>query len=150
MTKSDRSSVGRFDTMISGCWILVVMSLISCGLILMATSISSAVDQIILFPTQPVLPARQVKPTMIKIAKPAPVIAKVIEDAVNIRAAPSTQVTVIGKLAKGDQITLVERSQDGKWYRIQSDDETARWVSGEMLEITEGDPGILSTVPSHP
>ncbi|MBI5032121.1 MAG: SH3 domain-containing protein [Chloroflexi bacterium] len=116
----------------------------------MATSITSSLDQIVLFPTRPITPTKPVPPTIVKIAKPASVLARVIEEKVNVRAAPNLQAAVVSQLARGAQVMLFERSQDGKWYRIQSDDETQRWVIGNALEITSGDPEILPRVSTHP
>ena len=78
-----------------------------------------------------------------------PVLARVIETTVNVRVAPSLQAGIIGKVQKDNGITLVGRSEDGKWYQvIYRVGAAPAWVFAETLEITSGDPRGLPIVNS--
>jgi hypothetical protein len=98
-----------------------------------ALATNTPVPTVVRLPTQPPPPA-----------SPAPVIAKVIEASVNVRATPSTSAKIIGKLKKDNTISLTGRSVDGKWYQatIQSLT-TPGWVFGETLQIASGDANTL-------
>jgi hypothetical protein len=62
-------------------------------------------------------------------------------------AAPNTQAEIIGKLEKDDQITLVGRSEDGKWYQAQIAGASEQgWVFRKTLAIVSSDPAILPVV----
>jgi len=77
------------------------------------------------------------------------VIATVIEQRVNLRAAPSTQAKIIGKLDNGNQITLIGRNKNGDWYQVMLAGATEPgWVFGETLQIANGDPNGLPIVES--
>ncbi|MGE5265399.1 MAG: SH3 domain-containing protein [Acidobacteriota bacterium] len=72
-------------------------------------------------------------------ATAAPVLAKVIEARVNVRAAPNTQATIVGKIKKDEEITLIGRSEDGAWYEATIGGiAPPSWVFGETLEISRG------------
>ncbi len=88
---------------------------------------------ITLQPTLPPIPATAV-----------PVIGKIIETRVNVRAAPNVTAKIIGKVVRDEQLSLIARSQDGAWYQVRlADLAEASWVFGETLEITTGDPNTL-------
>lgn len=91
---------------------------------------------VVRLPTQP-LPS----------ATPAPVIAKVIEKTVNVRATPSTKAKVIGTLKKDNQISLTGRNEKGDWYQVNiAGAAEPGWVFGETLQIVSGDPKTLPVV----
>jgi len=100
-------------------------------------------------PTYTPLPTIVRLPTTIATLTPSPVIATVIEQRVNLRAAPSTQAKIIGKLDNGNQITLIGRNKNGDWYQVMLAGATEPgWVFGETLQIANGDPNGLPIVES--
>ena len=147
-----RPVLDRASCAVTACWTIVV-TVFMCGggIFLFASTVGPFMGRSVIPTTErPGLPTETIAPTKVKVAKPALVIARIIEERVNVRAAPTMDAEVVGGLEKGAQITLVGKSQDGKWYRIQSDDEIRRWIFGETLEITDGDPGILPRDPATP
>jgi hypothetical protein len=81
-------------------------------------------------------------------ATPVPVLAKVIEPRVNVRAGPSLNAQIVSKIQQDDLVTLIGVSQDRMWYQVLI---TGRaepaWVFGETLQVTGGEPSTLPTVP---
>ncbi|HOP11999.1 MAG TPA: SH3 domain-containing protein [Oscillospiraceae bacterium] len=51
----------------------------------------------------------------------------------NVRSAASTQATIVGKLSKGEQVTILGES-DG-WYQISYNGEIA-WVYGQYISVS--------------
>ncbi len=99
----------------------------------MALATNTPVPTVVRLPTQPQPPVA-----------PAPVIAKVIEASVNVRATPSTSAKIIGKLKKDNTISLTARNVDGKWYQATIQGlTTPGWVFAETLQIASGDPATL-------
>jgi len=105
----------------------------------------------------PTLPATAV-PTVVRLptvppptATPQPVLAKVIERAVNVRNGPSTKNKIISSLKKDNQVTLIGRNDDSTWYQVNIVGAAAPgWVFGETLEIVSGDPTTLPVVGPTP
>ncbi|MCL5951717.1 MAG: SH3 domain-containing protein [Chloroflexi bacterium] len=96
-------------------------------------------------PTFTPLPAQSDAPTL-----PLPtetvslVVATVIEPRVNVRAAPSTQAEIKGKILKGARVFLEARTADGQWYRVSIVDiPKPAWVFAETLQVSSGDPNQL-------
>jgi len=88
--------------------------------------------------TEPELTATP-EPSPTRVVTAVPVEAKVIEDRVNLRAGPSTNAEILGKLERDDQITLLGRSVDGKWYQANITAQNEKgWVFAETLEIVSG------------
>ncbi len=99
----------------------------------LALATNTPVPTVVRLPTQPLPPA-----------SPAPVLAKVVEASVNVRASPSTSAKIIGKLKKDNTISLVARSVDGQWYQATVPNVTATsWVFAATLEVTTGDAATL-------
>jgi len=98
------------------------------------------------FPTLVPLPTRPPpSPT------PVVVMAKVIERRVNVRAAPSTDAKIIGKLNRDEQIMLIGRNDDSTWYRIAIvGGVEPSWVFAETVEIVSGEPNALPLVSESP
>lgn len=101
-------------------------------------------------PTVPLSPTIVRLPTPIPpTATPAPVLAKVIERTVNVRAGPSTKERIVSTLKKDNLVTLIGISPDRKWYQINvAGRAEPAWVFGETLQITSGDPKTLPTAGS--
>jgi hypothetical protein len=73
-----------------------------------------------------------------------PVLAKVIEKSVNVRAEPNTKAKIISSLKQNNQISLVGRNAAGDWYQVNISGATqVGWVFGETLQIVSGDPKSL-------
>ncbi len=132
-------------------WIVMLILLCGCGVIL--------VTMTPIFPketagppralaTEPALtPTPRVQPTATSAATatPATVTAKITEDVVNLRARPTTSATILGKLQKDDQLTLIGRNQDSTWYQTESNNQKG-WVFGQTLQIVSGDANALPVV----
>ena len=130
-------------------WIVMLILLCGCGVIFITmTPIfpkpTAAPPHVLA--TEPPLPAAtQPKPTATAAPTAAPVTAKVTENVVNLRAGPSTNDTVVGKLAKNDPLTLIGRNQDSTWYQTESNNQKG-WVFGQTVQITSGDAQSLPVV----
>lgn len=57
---------------------------------------------------------------------------KATGDAVNIRCGPGTNFKEVGKLAKGEKVTVVKAA--GEWTQIQPTPNCSGWVASEYLE----------------
>jgi uncharacterized protein YgiM (DUF1202 family) len=55
----------------------------------------------------------------------------------NIRREPNREAEVLGRLALGEVVTLVERSIDGEWYRITTSGGLSGWVSRTLLVVDQ-------------
>jgi uncharacterized protein YgiM (DUF1202 family) len=61
-----------------------------------------------------------------------------------IRSEPSVQGSEVGQIAKGDNVTLIARTEDGAWFRVRAGDNEG-WVSSTLLEVA---PDIAANVPT--
>ncbi len=55
----------------------------------------------------------------------------------NIRREPNREAEVLGRLALGEVVTLIERSIDGEWYRITTSEGLSGWVSRTLLVVDQ-------------
>jgi hypothetical protein len=102
------------------------------------------------------LPTRTPIPTIVRpptspppTATPQPVLAKIVEQRVNVRAAPTTASQIVGKLNRNDQLIVVGRNEDGTWYQVQiAGAAELRWVFAETMQIVSGDASQLPVVPA--
>jgi serine/threonine-protein kinase len=127
---------------------------------LLPTLYATPVPTVVRLPTQPmtVVPIATPVPTVVRLPTqppptptPVPVLAKVGENTVNIRAAPSRTGMIVGTLKKDAQVTLIGRSDDDQWYQIRiSGAQQFGWVFGEVLQMVAGDPKTLPIVKSTP
>ena len=86
-------------------------------------------------------------PAPVVTATVSPLFGTVIENRVNVRAAPSTQAKIVGKIQKDDVITLIGRSEDGAWFQVTIPGiAPPSWVFGETMKIANGDPNSLPLV----
>ncbi len=58
--------------------------------------------------------------------------ASVKDHAVNVRSGPSTSTQVIGQLNTGDKVSVVGKTADGAWYKVNYNNNTA-YVSADYL-----------------
>lgn len=61
-----------------------------------------------------------------------------------LRTEPTLEGEEVGQVSKGEVLTLLERSQDGAWYRVSAA-EGEGWVSSALLEVT---PEVAALVPT--
>ncbi len=61
-----------------------------------------------------------------------------------IRKEPSVQAEEVGQVTRGETLILLERTQDGAWYRIQTAAATG-WLSSTLLEVA---PEVAAQVPT--
>jgi uncharacterized protein YgiM (DUF1202 family) len=55
----------------------------------------------------------------------------------NIRREPNREAEVLGRLALGEVVTLIERSIDGEWYRVTTSEGLSGWVSRTLLVVDQ-------------
>lgn len=93
-------------------------------------------------PTQVRLPS----PTPIP-PTPVPVIGQISEAQVNVRAQPNTRATILTRLRRDTQITLIAvgpTDAGNVWYQINLPDRTEpAWVRSDTFQIISGDPKTL-------
>lgn len=53
----------------------------------------------------------------------------------NLRAEPNTGAAIVQKLDPGTPVTLLERSADGAWLRVQLADGMSGWVAAEFVTL---------------
>ncbi len=80
-------------------------------------------------PTATPTPAPTATPT--PTATPEPPSLKVSADILNIRSGPGTVYPVVGRLTKDTIVRLVGKSEDGKWWQIETK-EGKGWVFGDL------------------
>ncbi len=63
--------------------------------------------------------------------------ASVIVPNLNVRSGPGLGYAVLGQLHQGNEVDLLERSQDQSWWRVccLADQVTAGWTSGDYLDL---------------
>src|SRR5581483_2969651 len=99
--------------------------------------------------TVELVPTRAPQPTQAPTEEPQPTqapkpVTATTTDVLNIRQGPARTTASLGKLQKGQTVTVVGRNGDGTWLQIQIPDKTdLGWVSAEFVTI-EGD---INTVP---
>jgi Bacterial SH3 domain len=135
---------------VSAFWFWIVMLILVCGcgtIFITMTPIfpkeTAAPPRVVA--TEPPITATEPKPTATQVPTAAPVTAKVTENVVNLRAGPSTNDKIVGKLAKDDQLTLIGRNQDSTWYQTDASHQKG-WVFGQTIQITGGDAKSLPVV----
>lgn len=63
--------------------------------------------------------------------------ASVTATRLNVRSGPGISYLRLGQLQNGDEVRVLERSEDGDWYRVccLEDRTTAGWVAGSFLAL---------------
>jgi len=64
------------------------------------------------------------------------------DDGINVRSGPGTNYREVGKLTKGEQVTVVKT--DGEWSQIKPTAHCSGWVSADLIQVTAA-PVIEST-----
>jgi hypothetical protein len=139
---------------------IAAVSMCVCGIVLLFTSRwLMSVDIPVSTPTQVAkrptatpteiateTPTPTVLPTAT--ATPIPVLAKITGPRVNVRAAPTTDAQIIGKVVQGDQVTLIGRNGDSSWFQVRIPGVTEpSWISASTMQVTTGDANQLPVVP---
>ncbi|MEZ4582622.1 MAG: SH3 domain-containing protein [Caldilineaceae bacterium] len=67
-------------------------------------------------------PDREEAAVSVRIAPAAaPVlVARILADRLNVRSDPTTDASVVGKLFVGNEVTVLDRADDGAWIRCRS------------------------------
>lgn len=116
-------------------------------------------ETVVLEPTEELQPTEE--PTQEPQPTPAPQnVTATSTDVLNIRQGPARTTASLGKLQKGQEVTVVGRNGDSTWLQIQIPNKTdLGWVSAEFvtvngdvnsLPVTSGDSGgNLSPQPSE-
>ena len=84
--------------------------------------------------------AAEATATPVPTATPAPSglgIGYVHADVLNLRSGPITSFTVLGQLRKDHAVELLERNEDGTWWRVccLADGVTEGWIAGAYLNL---------------
>ncbi|MEZ4555992.1 MAG: SH3 domain-containing protein [Caldilineaceae bacterium] len=48
-------------------------------------------------------------------------VARILADRLNVRSDPTTDASVVGKLFVGNEVTVLDRADDGAWIQVQVD-----------------------------
>ncbi len=72
----------------------------------------------------------------------------VLADRLNLRSGPGTNQSLVGSLARGEQVSLVSRSPDGAWAQVQKPDGVQGWASAAYLSADGAAPLVAAPPPS--
>ncbi|MCC9077113.1 DUF3048 domain-containing protein [Litorilinea aerophila] len=126
-----------------------------------STALASPTAQatISLLPT----PTPTPRPTATPTASPTPEVSpsptpyqeptgQVNADVVNLRSGPGTQYNIIGRVRRGDTVTIVGRNETGSWLRVccPAGEAIQSWISGDLVDLSLPDGMALSQVPVPP
>ena len=92
-------------------------------------------------------PSIQEQPAAAPTAAAKPVLAITV-DAVNVRAAPSTDGELVGLATTGQQFDVMGRTAASDWWQICCVNGQAGWVFGELATVTGGETAPIVTVAS--
>ncbi|MBI5029364.1 MAG: SH3 domain-containing protein [Chloroflexi bacterium] len=90
--------------------------------------------------TSTVQPTSTLQPTPpLPTATPILVRAKVLEARVNVRAAPSLDGKIVGRVVRDQEFTIIGRSADSAWYQVElADIAQPSWVSAQTVQVISG------------
>lgn len=73
-----------------------------------------------------------------------------VTDIIRVRAEPSTDADILGRLREGANVVLLARSDDGKWYQMAYPDARRRgWIAADYTTV-KGDGDALPVISSSP
>jgi cytoskeletal protein RodZ len=82
-------------------------------------------------------PTREPTPTFTPAPTPTetatPVIVSVRVAVLNVREGPGTDHPIIARVRLADALTVLEASEDGRWFRIETEEGTVGWVAAEFV-----------------
>jgi RNA polymerase subunit RPABC4/transcription elongation factor Spt4/preprotein translocase subunit SecG len=74
--------------------------------------------------------------TSTPVISPTPGIMAIVQKAaVNVRLSPSTDSPVIDGLVQNDEVTVLGRSSDSAWLRVQTPKGNSGWVFAQLLSV---------------
>jgi uncharacterized protein YgiM (DUF1202 family) len=76
---------------------------------------------------------------------PPPGIPAAVSQTSNVRSAPDTRAEIVGRLSAGDEVTVIGRSRDDRWYHVVGTDSMQGWLPIFALTLA-GDPGDLPLI----
>ncbi|MCQ3974076.1 MAG: hypothetical protein DPW09_11570 [Anaerolineae bacterium] len=96
-------------------------------------------------------PAETPQPTMTPSSTPTPLpaIGIIKEDNVNVRSGPSQSYDRVVRLAKGEKVTIMGRTEGWDWYEITTAIGQEGWISGDFVQIS-GDPQTIAVIANLP
>jgi hypothetical protein len=62
--------------------------------------------------------------------------AVVMEEMVNLRAAPTLNGTVLGSARRGQEFTIIGRDPTSTWWLVCCDQDQARWIYGGVVQVS--------------
>ena len=77
------------------------------------------------------------EPAMSPASTAAPRGVVVSDSRLNLRTAPDTGAAIVRKLEPGAAVTILERSTDGAWLRLQLDDGATGWAAAEYVQAVQ-------------
>lgn len=59
--------------------------------------------------------------------------------AANLRLGAGTEFAVIGVIAAGDDVILIETNGEGTWYKVKTAEGVEGWVGSSVARLVEGE-----------
>ncbi len=81
-------------------------------------------------------------PLVVHAEQQPPFVAEIISDQINLRAGQSTNFENLGRLQKGDQVVVVDKSYS--WYKIKLPVSAKSYVSASFVQMVRDDVGEIS------
>jgi hypothetical protein len=77
------------------------------------------------------------RPTPTDTPTPTPIVSDAVirGSEVNLRAGPGTAYDLVDKLTKGVELTVIGRTEDGKWFEVKPKDGTPGWVTADLIDL---------------
>lgn len=95
-------------------------------------------------PTDTPVPTPEGTPTPTSTPEPV-AFGRPTEDDVNTRKGPGTNYGKVGQVYTSDNLGLIGKSQDGRWYKVCCVEGQEAWISGQFLNVS-GDLAALPVV----
>lgn len=93
-------------------------------------------------PAWTLVPTAVALPSSSDIVQPGQPKVIVMEDMVNLRAAPNTSSPVLGSARRGQEFTIIGRDPTGAWWLVCCDGGQARWIYSGMVQVS----GVVDSV----
>lgn len=115
--------------------IVVALIVIIVLLVLFYTNACSSVTP------APATPAAEASPAADTVEIKAGVLSKV-----NLRSGPGTNYAIVGNVPANSEVTVIGRTEDGKWLRVKSDAAEQVWVTADAA-LVKIDSSSLNSLP---
>lgn len=73
---------------------------------------------------------------------PTPISGVVIPEILNVRQGPSVNYRFVTSLVKGDGVTILQRTPESNWLKIETPNKREGWVATRYIKIS-GDIGVI-------